>query len=194
MGFAQRTALDTWPASDHNLAIMSRQTLSARHTRLLTALLLTLVLAACSPRQPTVVNLAPGATVEMEGWKLTVKSVRWLAADAYRKPSAGHGFLAVEITLENTTDGIRYIMPERQMLLLDPQGNELQPHPTAGVLAAREQGWLVVQGEIGPGQSVAGAVSYEAPLGLSGWRWVFRPRLLGSRVEAVLDLEGLTVQ
>lgn len=130
----------------------------------------------------------------MEGWKLTVKSVRWLAADAYRKPSAGHGFLAVEITLENTTDGIRYIMPERQMLLLDPQGNELQPHPTAGVLAAREQGWLVVQGEIGPGQSVAGAVSYEAPLGLSGWRWVFRPRLLGSRVEAVLDLEGLTVQ
>lgn len=153
-----------------------------------------LTLSSCAPRSPTAVDLEPGQPVELDGWKVTVNSVRWLTPDRYRKPSSGHEFLAVELTLENTTDDVRYVMPERQMLMLAAGGRSLQPHPSAGVLAVREQGWLVVQGEIGPGQTLTGAVCYEVPLDLGGWRWVFRPRLLGSRTEAVLVLEGLTIE
>ena len=186
-------AFDTWLRRGHNRPIMSRNIVSARLARCLALLLLGLVLWACAARGPTAVDLELGRPMELEGWMLTVKSVRWLDSDVYRKPSSGHGFLAVELALENTTAGIRYVMPERQILVLGPDGSVLQPHPSAGVLAAKQRGWLVVQGEIDPGQTLAGAVSYEVPLDLSGWQWVFRPRLLGSRIEAILDLEGLSI-
>ena len=173
---------------------MSRQTQFSKFVFLLTTVLLGILLSGCAPRSPTVVDLVLGQPAEVHGWTLTVHSVRWLTPDSYRQPSSGHGFLAVELTLENSTENISYVMPERQTLALGPDGESLQPHPSAGVLAAREQGWLVVQGEMGPGQVLTGAVSYELPLDLSGWRWVFRPQLLGSQVEAVLDLEGQTTQ
>jgi hypothetical protein len=141
-----------------------------------------------------VLDIEPDLPMEIDGWKLTVNGAHWLEPDPYRKPSAGHAFLAIELTLENITKGIRYVMPERQMLALGPDGDSLQPHPTAGVLAAKQQAWLVVQGEIGPGQVLTGAVSYEVPLDLSGWQWVFRPQLLGSSTEAVLNLEDLAAK
>lgn len=189
-----RVMLDSWPAGDHNRSIVSHRELFAKPSRVLTALGLALAVCACAPRSAKVLHLETGLPVELDGWTITVNAIRWLTPDVYRTPSSEHGFLAVALTLENTTDGIRYVMPERQMLALGPDGSSLQADPSAGVLAARDQGWLVVQGEIGPGQTLTGAVAYEVPLDLRGWRWVFRPQLLGSRMEAVLELENLTIE
>ena len=138
---------------------------------------LCLILCACAQESGSEVEHLIGQTVKADGWQLTLHSFTGLSPDQWRQPAPGHSFCSVDLTLENFSDQIRYMMPERQMLLLDGEGNRYALHHPAGVLAARERGWTVPEGQFDPGKPVRGAVSYEIPSGAEDLRFVFRVSL-----------------
>ncbi len=156
--------------------------------------LLTMASSGCRSRSTSSLAIEVGQPVELGAWRLIVHSVTTLTADPWRQPEQGMQFLAIELTVENTSANIRYMMPENQMLLVGPNGDRAPLDASAGVLAARQSQWMVVQGEIGPGRLLHGGVSYEVPADLSGWRWVFRPELLPTGLEGVLDLREFSPQ
>ena len=143
---------------------------------ILTALVLTS--AACARRPQPAHLFAVDQTVPVDGWRVTVHSFVTLPAEQWRQPAQGHVFCAVELTLENTSGSIRYVMPERQMLLVDQDGRTYAPDHDAAVTAARSRQWLQPEGELGIGAKTHGATAYQIPTDTQGLRWVFRSSLL----------------
>jgi Domain of unknown function (DUF4352) len=141
-------------------------------------LALLLALATCSRSPTTQQTYAAGQTAEVDGWKITVHGLFRLEGDEWHQPADGHVFCAVELTLENTSGHIRYVMPEKQMRLLDAVNHTYAAGRDAGVMAARSRQWYVPQGEVGVGKVLHGAAAYEIPTGSQGLRWTFRTGLL----------------
>jgi hypothetical protein len=144
-------------------------------TMLSTALILLTV--ACARPQTTEHLWAIGQTAEVDGWRVTVHSFSTLPADEWRRPERGQLFCTVELTLENRSGQIRYVMPEKQMMLLDGDGRSYAPDRNAALITARSRQWLVPEGEFSVGQKAHGAAAYQIPSGSQGVRWVFRSSL-----------------
>lgn len=141
-------------------------------------LALTLVLVACGKSPTTQQPYTVGQTAEMDGWRITVHGLSLVEGDEWHQPAADHVFCAVELTLENTSSRIRYLMPEKQMQLLDVANHTFAAGHDAGVMAARSRQWYVPQGEVGVGAVLHGAAAYEIPTDSQGLRWTFRTGLL----------------
>lgn len=146
-----------------------------RSALLVTALLL--ASAACARPPASEVLWAIGQTAKVDGWRVTVHSFSALPADEWRQPASGHIFCAVELTLENSSGQIRYVMPEKQMLLIDRVGRNYALDRDAGVIAARSRQWLVPEGEFSVGEKAHGSVAYQIPNGLGKMHWSFRSNL-----------------
>jgi hypothetical protein len=153
-----------------------------RHTKLrlagivLTALVLTS--AACARTPQTAHLFAADKTAAIDGWRVTVHSFVTLPAEQWRQPAQDYVFCAVELTLENTSGRIRYVMPEKQMLLVDRDGRTYAPDHDAAVTAARARQWLLPEGELSVGGKTHGATAYQIPTDTQDLRWVFRTGLL----------------
>jgi hypothetical protein len=141
-------------------------------------LALTLVLAACWKPSTTQQPYTVGQTAEMDGWKITVHGLFRIEGDEWHQPADGYIFCAVELTLENTSGRIRYVMAEKQIQLLDAANHSYAAGRDAGVMAARSRQWYVPQGEVGVGRVLHGAAAYEIPADARGLRWTFRTGLL----------------
>jgi hypothetical protein len=141
-------------------------------------LALILALAACAKPPAAQETYAVGQTAEVDGWKITVHGLFPVEGDEWHQPADGHIFCAVELTLENTSDRIRYVMAEKQMQLLDAANHPYAAGRDAGVMAARSRQWYVPQGEVGVGKVLHGAAAYEIPADARGLRWTLRTGLL----------------
>ncbi len=141
-------------------------------------LALILALAACEKPPTTQQAYAVGQPAELDGWKITVHGLSRLEGDDWHQPADGHIFCAVELTLENTTGRIRYVMAEKQTQLLDSAKHPYAASRDAGVMAARSRQWYPPQGEVGVGKVLHGATAYEIPADAQGLRWTFRTGLL----------------
>ena len=141
-------------------------------------LFLLLALAACAKLPSTAQLYTVGQTAQVDGWRLTVHGLFPVEPDEWHQPAAGHIFCAVELTLENTSGRIRYVMSEKQMHLLDASNHALTADRGAGVMAARSRQWYVPQGEVGVGETLHGAAAYEIPADSRSLRWIFRAGLL----------------
>jgi hypothetical protein len=113
----------------------------------------------------------------LDDWQVTVHALSTLPPDRYRKPADGRTFVAVQLTLQNAAALNRYVMPERQMVLVDGEGQVYAPDQDAAVIAARIHSWLIPEGAFPPGATAQGAVSYQIPLGAQDLRWVFHAAL-----------------
>lgn len=154
------------------------------------ALALLLVCAGCA-KQPAATRLyAIGETAEVAGWRVTVHSFSALPADEWRQPRPGQAFCAVELTLENASRTIRFMMPEKQTLL-ESAGHSYPPDVAATVLAQRERQWTVPEGEMDVGQQARGAVAYQIPAGSQDVHWTFRSGLLPWSPRVTFDLGTL---
>jgi hypothetical protein len=120
---------------------------------------------------------APGQPVDVDGWRVTVHRLYVLPPDQWRQAAPGHALCAVEVTLENLSDQIRFFMPEKQMTLIDQNGKSYALDHTAGVVAARTYGWTVPDGEMSPGEKAHGAATYQIPADAGQLRWLFRSSL-----------------
>jgi len=137
-----------------------------------------LIMGVTCARQPATARLyALGQTVDVDGWRITVHGLSALPAEAGRAPRPGQVFCTVEVTVENVSDRIRFVMPEKQMQLADASQVYVLDHD-ASVLAARTRQLLPPEGEVGVGAQVHGAASYQIPRTAQGLRWVFRSGLL----------------
>jgi Domain of unknown function (DUF4352) len=141
-------------------------------------LALMLALATCAKPTATQQMVAVGQTAEVEGWRITVHGLSRVEGDEWHQPADGHIFCAVELTLENASGRIRYVMAEKQMQLLDAANHPYAAGRDAGVMVARSRQWYVPQGEVGVGQVLHGAAAYEMPADARGLRWTFRASLL----------------
>jgi len=155
-----------------------------------------MALSAACARQPTAGHLyAVGETAEVDGWRVTVHSFSALATDQWHVPAEGQLFCAVELTLENNSGQIRFVMPEKQMMLFDGSGRVYVPDRNAAVMAARSRQWIVPEGELSIGERPYGAAAYQVPSGSQGMRWVFCSSLWpwARRVTFVLgDIPGFS--
>jgi len=136
------------------------------------------VAAACASLPSVEKDYAVGEAAEADGWRLTLHSLVLLPGDRWRQPDPGKVFCAVEVTLENLSRGIRYFMPERQMVLVDGAGKVFSLDHQAGVVSARTRGWTAPEGAFSAGTLAHGAVAYELPKDAQDLRWVFRSSLL----------------
>ena len=132
---------------------------------------------ACAGQRNVGQLYAISQTAGVDGWRVTVHSFCTLPPDQWHQPAEGHVFCAVELTLENSSGKIRYIMPEKQMILLDSDGRRYAPHHTAAVVTARQRQWIAPEGEMSIGERAHGAVSYQIPRDARGLRWLFRSGL-----------------
>ncbi|MBC7260596.1 MAG: DUF4352 domain-containing protein [Chloroflexi bacterium] len=149
---------------------------------------------ACT-RQPTVEHhYALGETAEVDGWQITVHSFSILPPDPWHQPQGGYVFCAVELTLQNASGQIRYVMPEKQMTLLDGDGHAYALDSSASVMAARLHNWFAPQGGFEPDQKAYGAAAYQVPANAQNLRWVFRGGLLPWSSSAVFVLGDLPGQ
>lgn len=155
---------------------------------------LALALAGCRQASASPHTYAPGETAEVNGWKITVHGLAPVEADEWHQPAAGHIFVAVELTLENTSGRIRYMMPEKQMHLLDAAGHRISIGRQAGVMAARSRQWYVPQGEVQAGEVLHGAAAYEIPADSRELRWTCRGGLLPWSNSVVFALGELPQQ
>lgn len=152
-------------------------------------------LSTTCTKQPATEHLyAPGETVEIDGWQVTVHSFSILLPDPWHQPQEGHVFCAVELTLQNSSGQIRYIMPEKQMTLLDGNGHAYALDSRASVMAARLHNWFAPQGGFDPGQKAYGAAAYQVPANARNLRWTFRGGLLPWSRNAVFTLGDLPRQ
>jgi hypothetical protein len=154
----------------------------SRHTKSIVAttslaFALVLLTMACTRPNATEQLWAVGQTAEVDGWRVTVHSFSSLPADEWRQPADGQIFCALELTLENSSEQIRYVMPEKQMMLLGADGRNYAPDHDAAVIAARSRQWLAVEGEFGVAEKSHGAAAYQIPNESQGMRWVFRTSL-----------------
>ena len=143
-------------------------------------LLLALVVlsgSTCARQQASGELSTIGQSVDIDGWRVTVHSLTVLPTDEWRQPAAGQVLCAVELTLENRSNHIRFFMPEKQMLLLDSAGRSYALDNDASVMAARARQWNVPSGEMSPAEVAYGAAAYQLPTGLQV-RWIFRSSLL----------------
>lgn len=136
-----------------------------------------LLATACAKRQPLPLPYAVGQSADVNGWRITVHGFFVLPGDRWHEPVEGSIFCAVEVTLENCSEQIRFFMTEKQMLLIDADGRALTPSPRAAVVGARSRQWTAPDGEMSIGESAHGAVSYEVPDSIRDLRWVFRGSL-----------------
>jgi hypothetical protein len=141
-------------------------------------LALALVVTACGKASTTPQPLGVGETAEVDGWKITVQGLSHLEGDQWHQPATGNIFCAVELSLENSSGRIRYVMAEKQMQLLDAANHRYAADHDAGVMAARLRQWYVPQGEVGVGQVLHGAAAYQIPVDAHGLHWTFRTGLL----------------
>ena len=141
-------------------------------------LVLTLAVVACGKSPATQQPYAVGQTAEVDGWKITVHGLFLLPADEWHQPEDGNVFCAVELTLENAGGRIRYVMPEKQIRLLDEAKRVIPADHEAGLMAARSRQWYVPQGEVGDGKIPHGALAYQIPAGSRDLSWTFRSGLL----------------
>ena len=141
-------------------------------------LALMLALASCGKPPATQQPYTVGQTAESDGWRITVHGLFRVEGDEWHQPAAGHIFCAVELTLENASGRIRYVMPEKQMRLLDAANHAYATGRDAGVMAARSRQWYPPQGEAGVGKALHGAAAYEIPASAQELRWTFRTGLL----------------
>ena len=152
-------------------------------------------LAIACVKQPSTEHLyALGETAEVDGWQITVHSFSTLAPDQWHQPPEGYALCAVELTLQNSSGRIRYVMPEKQMTLLDGNSRSYTLDSQASVMAARWHNWFVPQGGIEVGQKVYGAAAYQIPANAQNLRWVFRSGLLPWSRSAVFVLGNLPTQ
>lgn len=136
------------------------------------------LLAACA-KQPTTKHLyTVGETAEADGWQVTVHSFSILPADPWHQPKEGYVLCAVEVTLRNRSGKILYVMPEKQMTLLNGENRAYVLDSQANVMAARLHNWFVPQGGLEPGQEVHGAAAYQVPADAQDLRWAFRAGLM----------------
>ncbi len=146
-------------------------------TLALCALLMSLSCLGCAGSSSERSDWRLNESAVLEEWRVTVLSVSVLPQDPYRQPADGHVFVAVQFRLENRSTQTRYVMPERQMALLDGDGQVYAPHAKAAVVAARTLHWLIPEGEFPAGAAAEGTTSFQVPIGAQGLRWVFRTSL-----------------
>ena len=132
---------------------------------------------ACARQYGTGYLFGIGQTAEVDGWQVTVHSFSVLPADPWHQAAVGQVFCAVELTLENNSGQIRFVMPEKQMILLDGNGQAYAPDRNAAVVAARSRQWIVPEGELSIGERAHGAAAYQIPGGSKGMCWIFRSNL-----------------
>lgn len=131
-----------------------------------------LLAVSCIRRPGTVRSYAIGETAELEGWRVTVESFSMLPPDAAFQPAAGHVLCSVELTLENASERIRFMMPEKQMRLVCG-GRTYLLDQNAAVISARLRQWMVPEGQMSPGSKAHGAASYQIPEEPEEAQWTF---------------------
>ena len=136
-----------------------------------------LLFAACSARPSPERMYSLGETADLDGWRVTVHGFAVLPSHPVVQPRPGQVLCAVEVTLENASGQIRYVMPERQMLL-ETEGRTFALDRDASLLAARLRQWIVPEGELSVNEIARGAASYQIPLESQDARWTFRSGLL----------------
>nr|MBC7245125.1 DUF4352 domain-containing protein [Chloroflexota bacterium] len=164
----------------HRWIKQSHQLTSPRgiSTSALLCLLLLFVSVACAKQYDTEHLYTLGQTAEIDDWLVTVHSFSILPADQWHQPQESQVLCAVELTLQNNSRQIRYIMPEKQMMLLDRNNHAYVLDSSASVMAGRLHNWFVPQGGFDAGQKVYGAAAYQVPANAQHIRWVFRSGLL----------------
>jgi hypothetical protein len=137
-----------------------------------------LLLATTCSTPPSSQRLyAIGETAELDGWRITVHSFAALPPNPVFKPQPGQMLCSVEVTLQNASGQIRFVMPERQMLL-EAQGHTYALDRDAALVAARLRQWIVPEGELSVNETARGAASYQIPQQSQDVHWTFRSGLL----------------
>jgi len=151
------------------------------------AALLLLFATACSAPPSSQRLFAIGETAELDGWRITVQRFTVLPSHPVFQPQPGQVLCAVEVTLQNASGRIRFVMPERQMLL-EAQGRTYALDRDATLLAARLRQWIVPEGELSVNETARGAASYQIPLQSQDVRWTFASGLLPWSERATFSL------
>ena len=111
-----------------------------------------------------VANSSVGGTVTVNGIRVRALRVR-ADAEGSVPPAADTSYLAVEVSIENLTDrALSYDMPD--FVLMDEDGREL-----AAVCSGVEP--AVTRGELAPGESLEGWISFQVPADFRPERFVY---------------------
>lgn len=97
-----------------------------------------------------------GQTAQVKGMKITVNSIREIGATALESPEEGKTFIAVDCTLENTTNEDHSSSSMMWYSMKSQDGRKCDQ-----VLTAELNGSLDT--EILSGETVAGEIAYEVP-------------------------------
>lgn len=119
---------------------------------------------------------ALGETVQAGDLALTVNEVTWPSGDDFNKPEAGHRFLVVDMTLENTGSDPLSISSMLQMSLKDSTG-QIYNTDLSATMAAKGK---TPDGKIAPQEKLRGQVGYQVPTDRHGFVFVFDADILSA--------------
>jgi hypothetical protein len=141
--------------------------------------------AAGSEGQPTaeqVSNRAAGVgdSLETADVRVTLNSVRRSAGDTFFKPKAGHEYVVLDLTYENTTAKETAVSSLISASVKDSSGQKY-------TMALGGTDKSAPDGSIAPGDRSRGEVSFEVPTGASGLVFTFDPIFGGDPIRFSLD-------
>lgn len=124
-----------------------------------------------------------GDAVQLKDFKITVNKVYTVAGDEFSKPQEGNEFLAVDCTVENTSDKEQAVSSMMMFKVVDKDGRACE-YSLLGQTAAKA-GQL--DGTIGAGRKLTGVYVVEVPKGKKGLELVFEGALL-TKGQVIVEL------
>lgn len=119
---------------------------------------------------------AIGEVVETNSIRATVTGIEKPAGNQVNKPSEGHEFVIVNLTLENISDKELNIS---SLLGFNAYVDDTAINEDLGAQIAKE-GSKTVDGTIAPGKKLSGILGYEAPVGWEQIEIHFEPETFGN--------------
>lgn len=116
---------------------------------------------------------AVGDVVAIGDWQVTVNSVRRVPADDFNTPDEGNIYIAVDMTVENTSAEAGAFSSLMQLTLKDAEGYSYDQEIFLDL-----QG--IAEGEMAPGEKSRGEVGYQVPEAATGLMLNYDAELLGS--------------
>lgn len=119
--------------------------------------------------EQTITGQALGAPVEAGAFLVTVNAIEDVAANQFNKPAAGFRFIAVDVTIENTSSSPENVSSLMQMYVRGADGQRY----SVDIGAAMEAGGDSPEGEIAAGERLRGKVGFQVPEDTTGFVFGF---------------------
>lgn len=110
-----------------------------------------------------------GDIIEIGDLGLVVNEVTFPAGDDFNQPDDGKKFITVDLSITNNSDSAQAISSILQMQLKDSTGQSYDVDLIASVAA----GGASPEGELAPGETLRGQVSFQVPVDAQGLVFVF---------------------